>query len=338
MVKLKKLKEGDKIALIAPSGTLITPKEFGCTQKAIRLFEKLKLNTYPMKYSKIRGEEFDYSTIPDNRILDLNYAIRNPSMNAIYCIEGGSFSYQMLPEMNKALKKRINKGIAIGIDYNNFKNNPKPFLGFSDNTTLTQTLYTKTGIPTFQCLVLTSIYQASDIKKEQEEKSLEHATNWEKHFKELLVDGKPVEIKAEYLRKGSAKGIFVGGNLSTFVKHTPDECSDLEDKILFIEEVFEHLDSIKSLIKDIKKKPSASKLKAVVAGQFNHPDFFKRGFDKKKIEKYESEIKDYLVGNFSCPVLWNVPFGHYRMDCHTLPIGVKAEIEENSLKIDSPFE
>ncbi|MFH1282366.1 MAG: LD-carboxypeptidase [bacterium] len=338
MIKLKKLEGGDRIALIAPSGTLITPKEFGCTKKAIGLFEKLNLKLHPMKYSKIRGEEFDYSTMPDNRILDLNYAIRDPSMNAIYCIEGGFFSYQMVTEMNKSLRNRIKKGIATEIDYECFKNNPKPFLGFCDNTSLTQTLYAKTGVPTFQCLVLTSIYEASENKKEQEVKSEEHAKNWEKHFTNLLIEGKPIDIKAEPLRKGSAKGTFVGGNLFTFVKHTPDEFCNLDDKILLIEEAGEDLDLVKSLIQGIKKKPYADKLSAVVAGQFIHPNYFRKNFDKKEIEKYENEVKDYLAGNFSCPVLWNIPFGHYHMDCHTLPIGVKAEVEGNSLRIDSPFE
>ena len=134
------LKDKDTIYLVAPS--------FGCTTKPYntRLKKAIK-NLNDLEYNVIEGkniwlnEGIVSSNTKEERAKEIMDAFKSPA-SIVWYVGGGELMCEILPL----------------IDFDVIKENPKWFVGFSDNTNLCYTITTKLDIETIYGVNAPSLY------------------------------------------------------------------------------------------------------------------------------------------------------------------------------------
>jgi len=285
------IKPGDTIGVIAPSN-IILEKDEEYIQKSIKLFEDLG---YKVKFGKyVRANTLGYGATPKQKAEDINNMFKDEEIKAIICVKGGEDSNSTFDY----------------IDYEAIKNNPKIICGFSDITSITNCIYSKTGLVTFNGPTFKSL------------------TSWETDysFKELIkrFQNKSLEIgveedKYEIIQKGVSEGELIGGNLSLTTKLVAGKyLLDFADKILFIEELGYESDPnlVNNNLYYMKQNGVFDKIKGIWVGNYEHES----GIALEKI------LLDVLAGDYDFPIIKSNNFGH--CDKKTvIPIGTKARID-----------
>lgn len=126
----KKLQTGDEIRVIAPSKSISFIKSH-IIENTINFFNK-KGFQISLGKNIYKVDEFNSSPIID-RIEDIHDAFTDKNVKAIFSAIGGASANQLLKFLNFTLIKK----------------NPKIFCGLSDITTLSNAIYTKTGMITY---------------------------------------------------------------------------------------------------------------------------------------------------------------------------------------------
>lgn len=132
----------------------------------------------------------------EDRLADLNEAIRDPGVRAIFSARGGKGSYR----------------IAHALDFAAARSNPKPLIGYSDITILHLALWQNCQFAGFH---------GPHVGWEKEHYGNEAALHLRRALMEpntLVVHQDPNEITADVLIEGTASGILMGGNLGMIVK------------------------------------------------------------------------------------------------------------------------
>lgn len=292
----KSIKPGDTIGVIAPSNVILE-KDEEYIQKSAKLFEDLG---YKVKFGKyVRKNTLGYGATAKQKAEDINNMFKDQEVKAIICVKGGADSNSTFDYIN----------------YELIKNNPKIICGFSDITSITNCIYSKTGLVTFNGPTFKSL------------------TSWETDyaFKELIkrFQDKSLEIgieqdKYETIQEGVAEGELIGGNLSLTTRLTSGKYSlDFTDKILFIEELgFESEPNlVNHYLYHMKQNGVFDKIKGIWVGNYEHES----GIDLERI------LLDVLEGEYNFPIIKSNNFGH--CDKKTvIPIGTKARIDTSKDK------
>lgn len=267
------LKPGDKIALISPS--YHTPMENVDTASMILRdwgFE-------PVVGANV-GKVYlgHYAGTPKERLGDLEWALKDPSIKAILCNRGG---YGTIGLVNMLPEELI-------------RNNPKWLIGFSDITTL-HCMFTRAGVMSIHGTMcsLMAKSKGADLTSTL--------------VRDILTGSLPeYELPADSLNiPGHATGTLVGGNLCTFspVLGTDADATMGQDIILFIEEVEENMSHIDRLINTLLLNGVFDRCKGVILGDFTDCE---ANLDFVSVEEMIcSYLKDYGI-----PVLCNFPAGH----------------------------
>jgi len=206
----KAIKPGETIGVIAPANVILE-KDEEYIQKSVKLFEDLG---YKVKFGKyVRENALGYGANAKQKAEDINNMFKDKEVKAIICVKGGADSNSTFDY----------------IDYELIKNNPKIICGFSDITSITNCIYSKTGLVTFNGPTFKSLtswetdYAFKELIKRFQDRSLE-----------LGIE----EDKYEAIQEGVVEGELVGGNLSLTTRLVDGKYSlDFENKILFIEEL-----------------------------------------------------------------------------------------------------
>ena len=204
------LKKGDTIGLISPSSD-ISKEDLEVINNSIMLMEVAGFN---IKFAKnALKNTLGYGGTAKEKADDINEMFKDDNVNAIFCISGGFNSNVVFDYLN----------------YDYIENHPKIVCGFSDSTSLTNAIYAKTGVvtfngPTFKALTSWATPYA-----------------YEEVIKRFMDgDMKLGQDDDEYItvKEGSAEGVLVGGNLSLVSEMSAGKYSiDFNDKILFIDNV-----------------------------------------------------------------------------------------------------
>ena len=287
----KVIKPGDTIGVIA-SSDLIRKKDLDDINKSKKLFEDLG---YKVKYGKYASTNtLGYGATAKQRAEDINNMFADEEVKAIIVARGGEDSNSTFDYIN----------------YEIIKSNPKIICGFSDSTSLTNAIYAKTGLVTFNGPTFKSLtswetdYAFKELIKRFQDKSLE-----------LGVE----EDQYETLKEGIVEGELVGGNLSLTTRLVTGKYSlDFTDKILFIEEL--GYESSPNLVNNnlyyMKQNGIFDKIKGIWVGNYEHESGL----------KLEKILLDVLEGKYNFPIIKSNNFGH--CDRKTvIPIGTKARID-----------
>ena len=287
----KAIKPGDTIGVIAPAN-IIQEKDEEYIEKSTKLFEDLG---YKIKFGKyVRANTLGYGATAKQKAEDINNMFADEEVKAIICVKGGEDSNTTFDY----------------IDYGAIKNNPKIICGFSDITSITNAIYSKTDLVTFNGPTFKSLtswetdYGFREMVKRFQDKSLE-----------LGVE----DDKYETLKEGTAEGELVGGNLSLTKRLVCGKYSlDFTDKILFIEEL--GFESDPNLVNNdlyyMKQNGVFDKIKGIWLGNYEHES----GIAIEKI------LLDVLDGEYDFPIIKSNNFGHCERKT-VIPIGTKARID-----------
>lgn len=283
------LKKGDRLGIIAPSSP-VDKDDIEAINQSVLLMESAGFNI--QFGSNIFRNTLGYSATPQEKAQDINEFFADKNIKAIFCLSGGfnsntTFEY---------------------LDYDLIRQNPKPICGFSDSTSITNIIYEKTGIITFNGATFKALttwateYGYQEVMKRFVEGSLEL--------------GQP-DDKYITIQKGKAEGILVGGNLSLTSEMCVGNYSiDFQDKILFVEELC--LETPPELVSNyfyhMKQNGVFDKIKGVWVGNYD---------GSVPLEKI---LLDVLQGEYDFPIIKSNNFGHTERKT-VIPVGGKARID-----------
>jgi muramoyltetrapeptide carboxypeptidase LdcA involved in peptidoglycan recycling len=124
LVPVPKAKPGDKIAVVSPS--FAAPAAFPAVHEQALARLAAITGLVPVEYPTTRT----LGATPEERAADLNEAFGDPDVRAVIATVGGEDQITVVPHLDAALVRR----------------DPKPFLGYSDNTNILSWLWTN-GVP-----------------------------------------------------------------------------------------------------------------------------------------------------------------------------------------------
>lgn len=289
-----KLEKGDYIGLISPSSA-IEKDDLEIINNSIMLMEGAG---FKVKFgNNVLLNSTGYGATAKEKAEDINNLFKDKEVKAIFCISGGFNS----------------NSVFEYLDFDAIKYNPKIICGFSDSTSLTNIIYAKTDLITFNGPTFKSL------------------TSWQTEygFKEVMkrfVEGSLDlgEKDDEYItiRNGQAKGKLVGGNLSLVNEMVNGKYSiDFTDKILFLEELF--LESPPGLVSNyfynMKQNGVFDKIKGIWLGNYDGS------------VAIEQILLDTIGNEYKIPIIKSNNFGHIDKKL-VIPIGTMAEIDTNKDK------
>ena len=203
----KNLKKGDKIAIISPAGFVAEP----ALDSTMALIEAKGYQPILGKY--VYGKNvfgYNYSGTEKERKKDLQWALNDDEISAIWASRGGYGCAHLIQNLKLS----------------GFKQNPKWYIGYSDNTVI-QSFLLRHGFASIHGQTIkTAGFGVSE-------------DSYEGIF-EIFKGKKPkysVE-KSVYNTEGETEGQLIGGNLSLIYSLMGTKFGfDFKDKILFIEEI-----------------------------------------------------------------------------------------------------
>ena len=267
------LKAGDKIALISPS--YHTPMERVDTASIILREWGFEPVVAPHADKEYLGA---YAGTPKERLADLKWALKDPSIKAILCNRGG---YGTIHLVNLLKEKTI-------------ASHPKWLIGFSDITTL-HGMATRAGVMSIHGTMCSLMAKSKGFG----------LTNT--LLRDLLYGVIPEYVLPAHPlnRAGKATGTLVGGNLFTFspLLGTGADATLGQDLILFIEEVEEDMSHMDRIINTLKLNGVLDRCKGVILGEFTDCE---ANLDHASVEEmFCSYLEKYKI-----PVLCGFPGGH----------------------------
>ena len=295
----KKLKFGDTIGLIAPSGAVRTE---GAVARAV---EETKRMGFKVKLGESAQQKYGYLSGTDEvRARDINNMFADDEVDAIICIRGGYGAMRILDKL----------------DYEMISKHPKIFAGFSDITALHIALLNRCDLATFHAPMAVGWADGpmDDFSRESMYKALMHA----EPMGELV---NPPEYEKKTVNPGVAEGTLVGGNLMLITSSlgTPWEI-DTKGRILFIEEVSERTYCVDRMLTQLRLAGKFDDCAGVVFGDFadcniEYPEF---GLTLEEI------IRD-VVAPCGKPIFTGLRCGHCSPKL-TLPLGVKCRMDADA--------
>lgn len=286
--RVKPLESGARVALVSPAGPLQKPEELARALENTRGFgwEPIVAPHASDRIGYLAGHDRD-------RLNDINAALRDPNIDAVWCLRGG---YGMIR-------------ILAGIDYDALSRTPKAIIGYSDATALHAAVQRRCGLITYHGP--TAREPLSDFSRDSFERAVIKQT-----------DSCGAAPQAREINPGSAEGRFVGGNLAVLASlcGTPF-MPDLSDGILILEDINEPVYRVDRMLQQLRLSGALNECKAIVFGAcVKCPDDAgggARGFD---------EVLGETAHSLGVPCIAGIPIGHIDAQW-TIPLGATGTLE-----------
>ena len=295
---MKPLSSGSRVALVAPSGILPDPAHIERAMDNAR-----SLGWEPVLGANVSRLHGYLAGTDAERADDFNRALRDDSVDAVWCIRGGYGAMRILRD----------------IDYPALKANPRPVIGFSDITAIHAALHRECGIVSFHGP--TARGELSDFSRESLIRALVER-----------VDPCGVARNARTVAPGKARGRLAGGNLALVASLIGTPWSvDFDGAILVLEDVDEAVYRVDRMMRQLLLAGALSRCAAIVAGDFRPPQG-ETAEQNRTIDDVFMEVADEA----GIPCLAGAPFGHIH-DQWTIPLGAQAMVDtdDRSLRIVS---
>jgi muramoyltetrapeptide carboxypeptidase len=287
----KPLESGALVALVAPAGPLQKPEELARAQENARTlgWEPVVGPHAKERTGYLAGHDRD-------RLNDINQALRDPKIDAIWCLRGGYGMMRILP----------------GIDYDALSRTPKAIIGYSDITALHAAVQRKCRLVTFHGP--TAREKLPDFSRD----SLQRA---------VIAQGDSCGAapNAREINAGTADGRLVGGNLAVLSSlcGTP-YMPDLADGILVLEDINEPVYRIDRMLQQLKLSGVLNGCKAIAFGDCTSCPEDAGGVEAGA--RQFDEVLGELAHLLGVPCVAGIPVGHIA-EQWTIPLGAMATLE-----------
>ncbi|NOX32939.1 MAG: LD-carboxypeptidase [Deltaproteobacteria bacterium] len=225
----------------------------------------------------------------------INNFFSDADIDAIICARGGFGAMRTLKYLN----------------WNVIKQNPKPFIGFSDITALLLSIIDRTGNLVIHGPNVVSIAGAGQETIESFYNSITGV------FKKISV------ANGKVIKPGKCAGILKGGNIAV-ISHLLGTMfqPDFENAVLFLEDIGEPAYKIDRMLTQMKMAGMFEKILGVVTGSF----------EKCSNDEYIEEILFEMFEEYHIPVLSGLDSGHGKINL-SLCMGAGVKMDTAAMEI-----
>ena len=288
------LTAGARVALIAPSGPLRPASELD-----FAVAQAKSLGWDPVIGTSVLAEMGYLAGTDQQRLSDINAALRDDAIDGIWCVRGGYGAIRLLD----------------GLDTGAMRRHPKSLIGYSDITALHAAFVDAADVVCFHGPTARAPLTTFSRK------SLTQA---------VIAHRDPCGAapSARALRPGRAEGRLVGGNLALLASlaGTP-YAPDYTDAILVLEDVGETTYRIDRMLHQLALSGAMNRLSGIAFGHFTDgtpaSDITSRALDDVLLE---------AADRAGVPAVAGIPLGHIE-DQWTIPLGAMAELDADSCSL-----
>lgn len=218
---------------------------------------------------------------------------RDPEISAIFDISGGDMANEILPYL----------------DFDMIAESGKRFWGYSDLTTILNSIYTKTGQPSV-------LYQVRNLVSSHGEKQTVD-------FLKTIMDGGQdlYQFTYRFLQGDHLQGIVVGGNIRCLLKlaGTP-YWPDMQDKVLMLESLGGTVPQMRTYLSQLEQLGVFQQIRGIILGTFTKME---EGNCRPTME--ELVMEHLRETEQEIPVIKTSQIGH-GTDSKAIVIGEKIEL------------
>lgn len=294
------MKKNARVALVSPAGPVAGEEDL----------DRARENTRSLGWEPVTGQHAgkkhdsrDYLAGEDShRSDDLNDALRDSTIDAVWCVRGGYGTMRILG----------------AIDYDALKKNPKPVIGYSDITAIHSAIWNKTKLVTFHGP--TAREKLSDFSRAS--------------LLEAVVERKNPCGEAPYageIAPGRAEGRLAGGNLSLIssLVGTP-YAADLRGAIVILEDVNEPLYRVDRMLHQLLLAGAFDGCRAIAFGDCSGTG------DSTGTDGLDALLTD-IATHLRVPCIAGIPVGHIA-EQWTIPLGAAATLDTAARTINVTFQ
>lgn len=269
------IKKGDWIGITCPAGYMTLEKAQAC-------IDTLQQWGYQVMLGKTIGSASTnyFSGTDEERLNELQAMLDDDRIKAILCGRGGYGTGRIIDRL----------------DFSRFKKNPKWIIGYSDITVLHSFINTGFRIATVHAHMAAAFNDGGS------------SNPYIRSLHDVLRGKTPKYRCAGHSlnRTGDVSGELVGGNLSLLASMigTPGE-PDTRNKILFVEDIGEHIYSLDRKFGQLKRSGKLKGIKALIVGSFADTKDTERPFGQDIYTAIADLVKEYRY-----PVCFGFPCGH----------------------------
>jgi muramoyltetrapeptide carboxypeptidase len=290
--KPRALRAGATLAVISPAST---PKG--------KLVEAGVAHLNSLGYRTVVGEHvldcgpLYYAGRIEERVRDLHTAFADPAIDGVICTRGGWGSAELLPYLDAGL----------------IQANAKPFIGYSDHTSLHTWMHNEAGLVTFYGPMVAADFSREDgVDRASWRHSFEGDDSWSVGVAEGL----------RVLRGGVARGRLDGGCISIFAEGLGTAYAPRieTETVLFLEDIGTKPYQWDRMLLHLKYSGLLEKVTGIVFGDMG-----------QCVAAEEQDLLErailHALRDFDGPVGIGLRSGHVGARNVTLPLGVSMELD-----------
>jgi muramoyltetrapeptide carboxypeptidase len=291
MLKPRALEPGSRLAVVAPASPF-TREEFDQGIAELR-----RLGFSPVYDDSVFTRAKYVAGQPAARADAIRRALADPTIAGLIAVRGGYGSAQILPLLNPDEVRRARK----------------PFVGYSDITSLLAFVSTTCGLVAFHGPTVAGRLGRGIVAYDPA--SFINSLCRREPLGELTTEA------VETIRTGEAAGPLFGGTLAQLVASlgTPFSFSPPPGYVLFLDEINERPYRVDRMITQLRQAGLLANAAAIVVGELP-------GCDEPTGDPTARSVVADLFGDFPGPVLIGFPSGHTAGPAMTLPLGVACRV------------
>jgi muramoyltetrapeptide carboxypeptidase len=297
MLLLPRLVPGDRVAVVSPASTPARDAVERCVEELRGWGLRPEIGAHAFdEHGYLAGSD-------ENRLADVNAAVRDPGVRAIFATRGGKGAYR----------------IADLLDFEALGRDPKPFVGFSDITVLHLAVARHAGVAAVHAPMVS--WDEDHIGRA----AIERLRTALMTTDPVVIESDPAEPTAALTTTGRASGVLLGGNQDSIATSAGWALPTLDGVILLLEAFNLRLGHIDRQLTMLRNAGHLDGLVAVAVGQYTQCGAEQ---DEPQAWSYLSVLRGHL-DTLGVPVLGGLAVGHGR-DPRSVPLGTTATLDADT--------
>ncbi len=218
---------------------------------------------------------------------------KDSSIDAIFDVSGGDLANEVLEY----------------IDFDIIKNNPKPFIGYSDLSVILNSIYSQVGDTSY-------LYQVRHIVANKE--NLDRFINFIKDSNNDLFN-----IDYRWIQGESMEGIVIGGNIRCTLKLAGTKyMPNFKGKILLLESLGGDVAKMRTFLTQLKLMGAFKEINGIILGTFTE-------MEKNNYNPTIEELVKEIVNDKNMPIVKTEDIGHGN-NSKCMAIGKEIKLVKNN--------
>ena len=288
-----RLRKGARLAIVSPASAA----KAGLVAAGVERLRAFGYDPVVMPHALARGPLY-YAGSVQERVKDLHTAFVDDSVDGIVCTRGGWGSAELLPLLNREL----------------IRAHPKPFVGYSDHTSLHAWFWNDCRMQTFYAPMVAADWSKADGVDEKSWKTAferEHKSVW------TLTEADGLRI----LRSGAVSGRLLGGCLSILEAGlgTPWALRIDEPCVLFLEDIGTKPYRWDRMIQHLRFAGMLEHVRGIILGDMS------ANVDESEMELLEAACL-HALRDFDGPIAIGLQCGHVDSRNRSIVLGASVDL------------